>query len=98
MLYHINFISMNRFQNRIIAFLAAISLFSCSDDFLNDTLDVSSVAESSIILSPEWDAGDYQFRCEDAGNSDFIIESMPGWLKVDDNSGSFVNGYAAIHC
>lgn len=89
---------MNRFQNRIIAFVAAISLFSCSDDFVNDILDISGVAESSIILSPEWDAGDYQFRCEDAGNAEFIIESKPDWMSVDNNSGRFINGFATIHC
>lgn len=89
---------MNQLLKNSIIPLAVLFLFSCSDDFVNERLDISGVAESAIIISPEWEADDYQFQCEGAGNTAFSIAGKPDWLSVDDNSGSFVNGMATIHC
>lgn len=89
---------MNQLLKNSIIPLTVLSIYSCSDDFVNERLDISGVAESAIIISPSWEADDYQFRCEGAGNAAFSITSKPGWLSTDDNSGSFVNGIATIHC
>ncbi|MEN6456301.1 MAG: hypothetical protein ABFD10_18765 [Prolixibacteraceae bacterium] len=91
-------LTMNQLLKNSILSLTVALLFSCSDEFVNERLDVSGVAESAIIISPSWEADDYQFRCEGTGNSEFSITSKPDWLNTDDNSGSFVNGIATIHC
>jgi hypothetical protein len=76
---------------------ATVFSFSCSDDFVNDNLNISGVAESAIILSPTWDADDYQFQCAGAGNAEYKIESKPEWLNLDDYSGQFSNSMGLIH-
>ncbi|GHU72046.1 hypothetical protein FACS189413_14580 [Bacteroidia bacterium] len=75
-----------------------VLVFSCSDKFLDETLDIAGIATSAIIISPEWESGNYQFQCENVGNSDFTIESKPQWLTVDNNSGKFADGIATITC
>ncbi|MEL7588170.1 MAG: hypothetical protein AAGU19_15790 [Prolixibacteraceae bacterium] len=89
---------MNQLLRNSILSLAVLLIFSCSDDFVNERLDISGVGESAIVISPAWDADDYQFRCEGAGNEAFSIDSKPEWLNTDDGSGSFINGMATIHC
>jgi hypothetical protein len=80
--------------------LACIAAFilSCSDEFVNDKTDISGVATSTIIIAPTWESDNYQFQCENAGNSDFKIESKPQWLVVNNTSGKFENGIATITC
>lgn len=82
-----------------ISLLVSTTVFSlsCSDDFVNARLNISGVAESAIIISPSWEADDYQFQCAGAGNAEYKIESKPDWLKLDDYSGQFLNGLAIIH-
>ncbi|MBW8332556.1 MAG: hypothetical protein K0M40_11085 [Prolixibacteraceae bacterium] len=88
---------MNHFLKIIIVLLVTIAFFSCSDEFVNEKLDISGVAQSAIIISPEWDADDYQFKCEGVVNADFTINSKPDWLILDSNSGKFTDSIATIH-
>lgn len=89
---------MKRFLNYIISLSAAVLFFSCSDDFVNERLEISGVAASFVIISPDWEAGEYQFKCEGAGNSGYVIESKPEWLIAEDLSGRFFDDVAIIHC
>src|SRR5665648_1039083 len=82
---------MNNFLKIIIFLTVILAFFSCSDEFINEKLDISGVAESAIIISPEWDPDDYQFKCEGVENADFSINSKPDWLIVDSNSGKFAD-------
>jgi len=69
--------------------LAVISLLSCSDDFVDEHLDISGVAKSFIVISPEWDADNYQFQIETGGNAGFRIDRKPHWLSTNNLSGEF---------
>ncbi|SHF40303.1 hypothetical protein SAMN05444274_10591 [Mariniphaga anaerophila] len=89
---------MKKTCQNIILFFAVLLLFACNDEFLNESLDVSDVGASMIIISPTWTAGDYMFSINGAGSADFEIVSKPHWLKVDSNTGTFINGMAIIHC
>lgn len=82
----------------IILFSIVLLVSSCNDDFINEHLDISGVGTSAIIISPSWEADNYQFKCEGAGNAEFSIDSKPDWLSPDDLSGKFVNDMATIHC
>ncbi len=88
---------MKRIIKNCILLSIAIFTFSCSDEFINEKLDISGVAISAVIISPEWETDDYQFQCKGAGNADFIIESKPEWLSTDAVTGKFVNSIATIH-
>lgn len=98
MLTQFKLISMKRALQTTILATAAFLFFSCSDDFVNEQLGISGVAESSVVISPDWEADDYQFQCEGVGNAEFSITSKPDWLIPENNSGSFVNGVATIRC
>ncbi|MDR2840427.1 MAG: hypothetical protein LBV75_04065 [Paludibacter sp.] len=87
----------NIIQYITLVFTAAI-IFSCSDEFVNNRTEISGVATSAIIISPAWESDNYQFQCENTGNSDFTIESQPQWLIVNSNSGKFRGGIATITC
>lgn len=76
--------------------LAVISLLSCSDDFVDEHLDISGVAKSFIVISPEWDADNYQFQIETGGNAGFRIDRKPHWLSTNNLSGEFINGVATV--
>ncbi len=88
---------MNHFLKIIIILSVIPAFFSCSDEFIKEKLDISGVAASAIIISPEWDADDYEFKCEGIKNGDFIINSKPDWLILDSNSGKFADSIATIH-
>lgn len=88
---------MNYFLKIIIALSVTIAFFSCSDEFINEKLDISGVGTSAIIISPEWDADNYEFKCEGVGNAEFTINSKPDWLILDSNSGRFTDSIASIH-
>jgi hypothetical protein len=87
---------MENILKNIILLTVAILFVSCSDEFINEKLDISGVAVSDILISPEWDSDSYQFQCEGTGNADFVIESKPGWLVIDNNSGKFSNNIGTI--
>ena len=78
--------------------IIAVVIFSCSDKFVNETIGISGVATSAIIISPAWENDDYQFQCGGAGNADFTIDSKPQWLIIENNSGKFSGGIATITC
>jgi len=88
---------MNHFLKIIILLSVTIAFFSCSDEFVKEKLDISGVGTSAIIISPEWDADDYQFKCDGLSNADFKIESKPDWLVLDSNSGKITDSIATIH-
>lgn len=89
---------MNNIIKNILILNAALMLFSCSDDFVKENLDISGVSSTPLIVSPEWEPGDYQVQCKGAGNADFIVESIPEWMVVENSTGRFVNGVATIRC
>ena len=88
---------MNHFLKIIIILSATTAFFSCSDEFVNEKLTISGVAASAIIISPEWDADDYEFKCDGVENADFTISSKPEWLILDSQSGKFTDSIATIH-
>ncbi len=88
---------MNYFLKIIILLSVIPVIFSCSDEFVNEKLDISGVATSAVIISPEWDVDDYEFKCEGIKNGDFTINSKPDWLVLDSNSGKFTDSIATIH-
>lgn len=88
---------MNHSLKIIILLSVTIAFFSCSDEFIKEKLDISGVGTSAIIISPEWDASDYQFKCEGVENADFTINSKPDWLILESNSGKFADSIATIH-
>ncbi len=89
---------MKWFLKIIIFSLSVLIFFSCSDDFVNERLDISGVSTSAIVISPTWEADDYQFYFEGVGNAEFNIDTKPDWMVSDYNSGQFVNDTAIIHC
>lgn len=89
---------MNSIFKSIIIIIVSFLFASCSDEFVNEKLDISGVGSSAIIISPEWNISDYQFKCEDVGNADFKVMSKPDWLTIDSNSGKFTDSIATIRC
>ena len=88
---------MNHLIKILLLLAYTIAFVSCSDEYLNDKLPVSGVAKSAIIISPEWEAGDYQFTCEGVADADFTITSKPDWLILDSPSGKMTGSTATIH-
>lgn len=88
---------MNHLIKIFLLLSASFAFFSCSDEFVHDQLDISGVAASAIILSPDWEPDDYQFKCREVGNADFTILSKPDWLTLDSNAGKITDSIATIH-
>ena len=73
--------------------------FSCNNDFLKDSPEDNIASESStIIISPNWEATDYNIYCQGIGNAKFTIVQAPGWLNISTRSGQFSNNIATLHC
>lgn len=89
---------MNHSFKIIIILAFAITFFSCNNEFIYERLDISGVATSAIIISPQWDANNYEFKCEGMVNADFTVTSKPEWLVLDSNDGKFQDSIATIHC
>jgi len=87
----------NLIQYISTAFLCFIA-FSCSNDFLKNEPDLSTNADMTIYISPEWDAADYSVHIPMAGNAKFNVIKSPDWLQVNTPSGQFTNDYALINC
>ena len=89
----------NIFQKAIFAMLLLITA-SCNNDFLNENLETDTIpaGESTIYISPDWEANDYEFILPNAGNADFKIETTPSWLNIGSATGTLVNKTATIHC
>lgn len=88
---------MKHYSKILLILCSAIAFFSCSDEFVNDKLDISGVAESAIILSPEWEADDYEFKCKGVKSAEFTILSQPEWLILDSRSGNITDSIATVH-
>lgn len=91
---------MKSILSNIIATAFLLITISCSNDFLNDNLDMPTIpaGESTIYISPEWESADYQFYLPGMGNAGFEIKSIPSWLSVSSKTGTLVNSVASIHC
>ena len=89
----------NIFQKAIFAVLLLITA-GCSNDFLNENIETNILlaGESTIYISPNWEAGHYEFMLPNTGNADFKIEAAPSWLNIGLTKGTLVNGVATIHC
>lgn len=74
-----------------------IALFSCSDEFVNEKTTVSGVANSAIILSPDWEADNYQFTIDGVEEADFTITSQPEWLILESKTGRITDSLATIY-
>lgn len=88
---------MNHFSKIILILLVTVTFFSCNDEFINEKLDISGVAKSAIIISPNWEADDYEFMCEGVKNADFTVTSKPEWLILESSSGEITDSIATIH-
>lgn len=88
---------MNSIIKTLLFLSFSVALLSCSDEFVNDKLTISGVAASAIIISPEWEAGDYQFTCPGLVKGDFTITGKPEWLRLDSNAGKFSDSIATVH-
>jgi len=82
----------------ISAAFFCITVFSCSNSFLNEESDLSTNTEEGIFLSPQWGAADYSVRVPTAGNAKFSVTKVPDWLKVNTSTGQFNNDVAIINC
>lgn len=91
---------MENIFNKAIIITLLLFAASCSNEFLDENLDTSvvSAGESAIYISPDWEAGDFQFYLPNMGNANFKIESAPSWLQINSRSGKLVNSMATIHC
>jgi hypothetical protein len=78
--------------------LVLLAVVSCNNDFLKDTSENTSVGESTVFISPQWEAQDYLVYCATVGNAEYTIIDAPAWLDIDSKSGRFSNDVAAIHC
>jgi len=88
---------MNHFFKIFLFLSASVAFFSCSDEFVNEKSTISGVAASAIIISPEWEADDYEFKCEGIKTGEFTINSKPGWLILDSSAGEFTDSIATVH-
>ncbi|MDL2322378.1 hypothetical protein LJC52_00135 [Bacteroidales bacterium OttesenSCG-928-A17] len=86
--------------NKLTIIILLSAMASCTNDFLNENLESSVVpaGESAVIISPEWEPGDYQFYLPGVGNVDFEIITTPSWLQINSRTGELVNSQATIHC
>ena len=77
-----------------------LMMVSCSNDFLNENLKTTGMpaGESTIYISPEWDAADYEFMLPNMGSASFKIETIPSWLTMSSTTGTLVDGVATIRC
>ncbi|MDR3219810.1 MAG: hypothetical protein LBU22_12695 [Dysgonamonadaceae bacterium] len=82
----------------IFTCISFLFIFSCSNDFLSENAELSSstVVETMIVVSPDWEVGDYPVSVDYAGNAKFRITSAPKWLDIVENTGQFNNGLANI--
>lgn len=88
---------MNQLLKFIILLSVTFSLFSCSDEFVDEKLNLQVTETSEIIISPGWEAADYQFKCDGIADADFRVISKPDWLLLENNSGKFNESIATIH-
>lgn len=89
---------MKRIFQHIIIAVVGLLLFSCNDDFVDEQLEISGVAISSVIVSPNWEAQSYEFMLEGLGNAEFTIDTKPDWLTTESSTGSLLNGIGSIRC
>ncbi|MDR2691612.1 MAG: hypothetical protein LBB73_04840, partial [Dysgonamonadaceae bacterium] len=80
-------------------------LFSCSNDFLyeqsltkEEMANGTANVQSSIVVSPDWDAEDYPVICPDAKDASFRIVKKPDWLIVGSLEGKFTKGVTFVNC
>ena len=74
----------------------AVSIHSCSDDFVTKRREVQYIDETSIYMYPDEDAKEYPIIWAVAGNATFAIIKKPDWLKVESMTGQFINGKAVL--
>ena len=87
---------MKRFNQYILIPVICILTFSCDNAFLTEE---SFFGESSlIVVSPNWEATDYEIYCQGVGNAGFTIVQAPEWLNVSASTGRFVNNIAILNC
>ena len=89
---------MKKHVHYIITSLLCIIAFSCTNDFLSEKSDVSSLSSSTILISPNFGEKDYPIYIPGAGNAQFNVLKTPDWLQVNPSSGNFNNNVASIHC
>ncbi|MCL1937452.1 MAG: hypothetical protein FWF52_03530 [Candidatus Azobacteroides sp.] len=84
----------------IVLSIVLLFTFSCSNDFLKESVDYNSyLGENSIIVvSPNWAAQDYTLYCSGVGNAKFTVVHAPEWLNISAQSGEFINNIATLNC
>jgi hypothetical protein len=88
----------NLIQYTLINFFCMF-LFSCSNDFLLEQPEASSlVIEAEILILPEWGIVTRSIHVPGAGNAKFRIINTPDWFHVTTSSGQFQDDIAVINC
>lgn len=81
-----------------ILFISLIA-FSCDDFFTSDSSSEPFLGEwSPIVISPDWEAKDYNIYYEEGKNSKFTIKHVPSWLNISSLSGQFTNNNVLLNC
>ena len=87
--------------SRFLTILIVLSLvFSCNDDFLNESVQTSQEDVSTIFISPNWVADDYIIYCPGVGNAKFRVAHAPAWLDISSSLSSerFFDNRAVLNC
>jgi len=83
----------------ISVYFLGIVMFACNNNFLSEVPSASdyNAAASEILISPETGAKDYYINVP-AGNANYYIVQIPGWLNVQSLSGQFTDNVATVNC
>ena len=81
-----------------VCFLSIIT-FACNNNFLSEVPSASdyNAIASEILISPETGAKDFYINVP-AGNANYYIVQIPGWLNVQSLSGQFTDNVATVNC
>jgi hypothetical protein len=71
---------------------------ACSNDFLKENTDASSIVESVIYVAPGWDEAEWSVNQPAAQNSRYKVMSAPEWLRLASTTGVFSKGVATLKC
>jgi len=88
---------MKNLYQYVTVLIVLLHTFSCSNDFLKEELKFFGES-SPIVISPDWEAGDYSIYCQGVGNARFTVADAPEWLKISSMYGQFTNSYATLNC
>lgn len=91
---------MKRIINNILIIALLLAVTSCNNDFLNENLEetITPASESTIYISPEWEARNYTIHLPGTENNEYEIVETPSWLHINDRTETFIYSTAIINC